>query len=279
MALFISRFANAHLIDAWVRAFEQTRANPFEQAALVAFFEGARTLLERRNTIDDVRREHAWEGAIAGDGRVTHGQQMKLYRATRAFFDEMYTNLSLINGIISRHYSVFETNFSENAPMLTWLARRYPDLQHELFTDLERARLFRAILAHPQQFPPYTWSTATNPSHLTFVVLWGPLGRGKNPVPRGATTSHPGAHLMPGWQFEAPDEVSVSNSLLGVGVEVLSEVYASLSARSPFRRSYSKAEALDVLMPDLDFSHDRRRVTSEVRADDTITSNHHVVIR
>lgn len=278
MGHFISRFANAHLIDAWVRAFEKTRANPFEQASLVAFLEGSRTLLDRRNVIDDVRRRYGWEGAKNGQAPVTHGQQIDLYRATRAFYDDLYTNLSLINGVISRHMTVFGRNFLENAPMLAWLARRYPDLAHEYFAELERARLFRAILAHPQQFPPYTWSTVTNPSHLSFIVLWGPLGRGKNPIPRGATTRHPGSELMPGWQFEAPDEVSVSNSALQVGVHVLSDVLAHLSARSAFIPSLTAAQALERLMPDLDFSYAERNAKSQVRADDAAAPGHHLLI-
>lgn len=81
-------------------------------------------------------------------------------------------------------------------------------------------------------------------------MLYGPLGRGKNPVPRGATTEHALAEKLPDWQFDAPDEVSVTNSLANVAIQVFADVLVQKARSSIFIQARSREEWLISLDPE-----------------------------
>jgi len=62
--------------------------------------------------------------------------------------------LSNLSGFVARNHPVFGVNFSDNSRFLDWAAEQY-DFDEGVALDLSQACLFRAMLAHPQQFPPY----------------------------------------------------------------------------------------------------------------------------
>lgn len=264
MALFITRFANAHLVDAWEEAFRPMPFNRFEGAALQVFLEGYRQLLVTRDAVDELRNQHPWSGKDDPNHTVTHAQQMALYRVTDAYFGDFYGVVSKLSGLVARNSAVFRVNFSDNGPFLRWAEGRV-EPGHRTFQELESARLFRALLAHPQQFPPYTWATVVDSKNLTQVVLWGEKGRGRNPIPRGATTKHVLEHGD--WQFQAPDEVSVTNALGTLAEEILTEILIHYSSRRSFARRLSRSAARDLVHPEIDVSASRRSVGSNIVRD------------
>ena len=178
---------------------------------------------------------------IEGDevARPSTLQQLDLLKRVSEFFDGFYTALSHLSGCVARFSQVFPGgSVSNNGPFLEWLNRLIGDpawkLTHE---ELQRARQFRALVSHPQQFPAYDWGTGTHIDYLNVhVILHGPLGRGKNPTPPGARRDDPFHSELGDWTFEAPDEVSVTNALF-VGVsEIVARILVFLSAQSAFRR-------------------------------------------
>ncbi|WP_146053624.1 hypothetical protein [Microbacterium sp. Ru50] len=258
-ALFITRFINQHSVDGWEEAFSEMPANRFEALAFQTFIEGFRGLIRSRDAVDDVRNAYVWSRRDDPGVAVSNAQQMELFRATEAFFNDLYSAVSKLSGVVARNSAVFQTNFSDNGPFLRWLDDRYPQ-EHGRTAEVEKARLFRAILAHPQQFPPYDWATFVDRKKLTLVVLWGARGRGRNPIPKGATVSH--ALAQGDWQFQAPDEASVTNAVGALAEEILLEMLLAYSKRRALRRPLTSHEARVALAPEVDVSDDQRRVNS-----------------
>ncbi|GHF04700.1 hypothetical protein GCM10011600_01450 [Pseudolysinimonas yzui] len=206
-------------------------------------------LLTMRDRVDEVRDRiprpieevYAWHWP-------TSRQQRELFNVTRDFFEAYYSALSSVSGVIARFVPAFGVNFSDNGPLLKWARAEISELTHDRSTELERARVFRALLAHPQQFPAYDWLTATRDGYeYIHVVLIGPKGRGKNPYPPG-TSSEPFAGHGD-WHFEAPDEVSVSNCLMSLALSVLARVWVAIAHRSHFHRQQTVEYGLRRLNP------------------------------
>jgi len=260
----VTRFLNAHSVDRWQRAFAPVTVNRYQDVTLLALFEGMKTLVIRRDAIDDLRSAIHTSGRPFGFPTAT--AQMELSRVVAAFFDAYYSTVSKLSAVVARFADVFHKNFSDNGPFVSWLVTRY-ELDDEFRDGLESARLFRAILAHPQQFPAHEWATVTDETSggLIRFILKGPHGRGKNPVPAGATDNGEDLALLgEGWHFLAPDEVNVTN-ILGMTSElVLRDVLAAYSERSAFTPTLTRDEALEKLSASgtADLSEDARRVSS-----------------
>lgn len=247
----IQRVLNQRSIDHWQMLLDGVPLNRFERASVRMAMDGFRELLLRRDEVDRVRsriptRQEVGQTYYA----LKTGDQRDLFRALRAFFDEYYSTLSKLSGLVARFSRVFGKNFSDNGPFLAWTKLRY-DLPEGTQDELERGRLFRAILAHPQQFPPYEWATAaTVDFEIVHVVLHGPLGRGRNPVPAGAVTDHVLAEHLSEWQFDSPDEVSVTNALSNLAVHLFAEILEHRTQMSSFVQSRTRDELLARLSPD-----------------------------
>lgn len=247
----ITRYANAASLDIWVDVLESLELNRYEGAALRGYFEEVRRLFRTRDAIDDIRNtmpaspEKAW-----GWQKPTRADQRKLWEATKAFFDNYYAALSALSGVVSRFSDVFaRTAISDNGPFLKWLEASL-GVPHDTYVDLERARLFRSMLAHPQQFPPYDWATACYPSYAqVHIVLFGPAGRGKSPIPRGGTRAHPWLEGLQDWQFVAPDEASITNSFVNASLDVMAKVVSYRTKKSGFTKGLTAEKAKERLSP------------------------------
>ncbi|MBD8205957.1 hypothetical protein IFU08_08095 [Microbacterium sp. CFBP 8790] len=247
----IKRVLNHRLVDTWRIKLDLIPMNRFERVATATSLEGFRHLMSSRDALDIIRDQvpPARDDSTDYYAPLT-GHQRMLFRATKAFFDEFYSAMSSLSGFVARNHSVFGVNFSDNARFLGWATEQY-DLDEGVARELSQARLFRAMLAHPQQFPPYEWATVSIPKYeLLHIVLYGPLGRGQNPVPRGATTDHVLAEKMPDWQFDAPDEVSVTNSLGNVAVQIYADVLMEKARSSSFIQARSREDWLAALAPE-----------------------------
>ncbi|MFD1715216.1 hypothetical protein ACFSBZ_12110 [Amnibacterium flavum] len=254
-------------MDAWDEAFSGLTLNAFERLAVTAGIEEYRRLLRRRDELDALRDPMTRSvGTSFGWQIPTTGQQHDLYDSTKSYFDTFYSSLSHLSSVVARFSSIFQRNFSDNASLIKWIPKRWPSFSHGAIQDLERARLFRALLNHPQQFPVHNWNTACFPGNEhVHVVLFGPKGRGKNPIPRGAETDHPLADVMPDWQFDAPDEVSVTNSVGNLAIQILTDVIEGLTQRSSFHANTSQVQVFRKLVPEtIDQSAASRAIRSEI---------------
>lgn len=262
----ISRYANAKALDVWVRELRPLKMNRYERLAVQAFLEESRRLLRARDAIDKIRDTlPSSPGTHSGWQYPNSQEQRDLYDATKQYFDAYYSALSALSGVVARFNRVFHVNYSDNGPFVNWLGTRFEGLRHNALADLERARLFRALLIHPQQFPVFNWATACYLTYAqTHIVLYGPKGRGKNPTPLGATRQHEYLEGLDDWQFDAPDEISITNSFFGAGIQIYSDIISVLSHESPFLRQLSREEASARLLPmDVDVSEANRSAISE----------------
>jgi hypothetical protein len=246
----IRRVLNHRLVDAWRIKLDGIPMNRFERSAAATSIDGFRHLMSNRDALDAIRDQVPPARNSTDFYAPLSGHQRNLFRATKTFFDEFYSTMSGLSGFVARNHSVFRVNFSDNSRFLDWATDRY-DIDKSVVLDLSQARLFRAMLAHPQQFPPYEWATVSIPRYeLIHIVLYGPFGRGKNPVPQGAITDHALADKMPDWQFDAPDEVSVTNSLGNIAVQIYADVLMEKAQSSSFVRARTREECLLALTPE-----------------------------
>jgi len=247
--VLISRIVNERTVDIWQLEMARLKFNRFEEIAIQNTLEACRHLFARRDALDALRSEIAPSPNPEWSTGPTDHQQTELHRLTVSYFDTYYSTLSQFSSLVARFSGVFDRNFADNGPFLKWAVARF-EIQRPLQDELEKSRLFRAILAHPQQFPPYDWATTAFDSYPGIhIVLWGPLGRGAKPIPEGARTDHPLAVQFPEWQFDAPDEVSATNSLLSLGTYILSDILAANASASPFAHSLTVEQARARIIP------------------------------
>jgi hypothetical protein len=267
----ITRYANAPALDVWVEEMKQVPVNPYQALALRTFFEEMRRLIRARDGIDAVRSGLPRSaGTIFGWQLPTSRNQRELYEATKRFFDNYYSTLSALSGVVGRFGDVFNrVTFNENARLVLWLGRTY-QLRHNTLDDLERARRFRAMLAHPQQFPPLDWATACYFGYeQVHIVLFGVSGRGKNPTPVGATTRHEWLADLGAWQFDAPDEITVTNSVGNGAFEIFADILVALTERSAFAKALTREEVSRKLIPShIDVGVGSRSAPSAYEVDD-----------
>lgn len=265
----IRRVANERAIDIFQRQLGTLPMNRYESTAFTTAIDGLRTLLSARDRLDELRDKIPQVNVeLSTSYKLRTGDQRELFRLTSSFFADFYSAVSAISGVVARFSTTFKVNYSDNGPFLRW-AHESLDLPGAVFEELDRARQFRALLSHPQQFPPYEWATVTTARDpLIHITLYGPFGRGKNPVPAGATTDHPHADRMPDWQFGAPDEVSVANCVCSLAGTIFAEILVARSTSSSFVRPVRRDEALARVMPlEADFGWEARQSRSWFNTD------------
>lgn len=253
-------FVNNLTVDRWERLLGQLELNWYQGKALQGFYESCRELMWRRDEVDAFR--------MLTTVHVYDRDQTTLHRTTKAYFDTYYTALSYLSGVIARFQTVFIGNFTENAPLLKWAATRYPEVGLKDHDLLEEARLFRALLSHPQQFSVMDWASADYLDVDNFrIVLHGPSGRGKNPIPPGARTEGTVLRATSDWAFEAPADYRVTNAFFVLAEEVIADLYSKLAPRSSFKPDVTIAAARELLIPPLDeMKSENRRVESTMRS-------------
>lgn len=235
-------------------ALTQLNLNKYEALALRGAIEAIENLMQCRDELDVFR--HTFE--INPDSKLLHpnpDQRRRLYDLTKAYFDSYYSTMSNVSSVIARFSSVFEgKTFNAVAPFVKWIELKSRDAEngHESVAELEQARLFRALLSHPQQFPPADWSTSAISGYreLPYVVVFGPESRNKS-IPPGATR---GSAIVESrgvdadWSFDAPDEVSVTNCVANVFANCMVDIFSAKLPDSPFRKPASQRMTAAVLV-------------------------------
>lgn len=226
-------FGDAHL-QRWRGAFEDARVNPFQARALGGFFGEVGFLIEARDALDEFR--DTMPRSQIGRDAPNERQRERLYFLTKSFFDTYYSALSHLSSVLVRFSSIFgELRLTENRRLVLWLGGNLELVHHDVLVDVERSRLFRAVVNHPQQFPVVDWHTATdNENTNAHVVLHGPASR-SGKIPPGATRHHPYVGEMYDWTMRAPDEVSATNSFAIAASECLFKILDSVLPGQSFR--------------------------------------------
>ncbi len=250
-------------VDRWREAVSTFRSNRYQARALQGFLEEAEYLVETCEALDKFRE--TLPTSETGQQLPSESQRLALYKLTKSYFDKFYGCLSHLASVIVRHADVFgQVSLSENRAVVRWLGANCPSCGHNGQAELERARLFRAIVNHPQQFPTFDWITATAPDHgPAHVVLHGPASR-SGKIPPGSTRGSPIVGGPVDWAMEAPDEVSVTNSLFSAAGDCLRKVAEAHMAGTAFRSKESReAAAISALFPEVPAAEKRIRVTPE----------------
>lgn len=229
----IQRKINSDVLGYLMAKAQATRPNRYQSLALLGFEEAFQRLLERRDAIDEIRMTFSVQ-SLAERAELSDAEQKRLYERTEQFFQAFYTALSQLNSVVVRHSDVFgQLNLRSQKQFVEWVSAVSGEEDHEVRTGLERSRLFRAMLDHPEDFPPYTWATQNSFDNLLFhVLLHGPATR-SGTIPRGATREH--YRQVDAWHFAAPDEVSVTNNLGKVALRCIALMYDSKAPGQAFR--------------------------------------------
>ncbi|MCM3696897.1 hypothetical protein [Microbacterium oleivorans] len=255
----ITRYINKRVLDVWEGALGRLSVNQYESAAITRALESMEHLIDCRDAVDSARDAVR---RADDDSKLTYNptqyQQKQLFRVVSTFYDAFYSTVSAWSGVVSRFSDVFARTFPNNTAFLKWFDTTYPE-QHDASLELERARAFRAMLAHPQSFPPYSFATrATQWDGGLAVVVHGPYARGQQKIPGGAQDAHPMLGTTGGWEFEAPDEVSVANCVSILAEGVLAAILSSRTAKSAFAKPITFDEAIELLEGDMDVSASAR---------------------
>jgi hypothetical protein len=241
-------------ISHWETAFAAMEFNRYEAQTLRGFFEEMHHLTERRDDIDELRFS-CDVGPESGMRIPDNNQKRMLYSRTKVYFDTYYGALSHLSSVVARFSRVFGgIAISDNGPFLNWLRDfcesfgPYDQLGHLSAAELEKGRLFRALLNHPQQFPVLDWSTETRPGYeVLHLVLHGPESR-NGKIPRGSTRDWLHGQVDADWRMEAPDEVSLTNCLANGAMMCLAAIYAARAPGSTFRPAESRmSDALRII--------------------------------
>lgn len=133
-----------------------------EAGALRGAFEAFENLISCRDELGAFRQDIPIN-IPSSMPHPTADQRRRLYNFTKAFFDSCYTTILHLLSVTARFSGVFgQVSLAEIAPFIKTLEEATWGLIHHLgIAELEQARLFRAILNHPQQFPVIDWSTQT----------------------------------------------------------------------------------------------------------------------
>ncbi|MFK0007017.1 hypothetical protein ACIQTZ_08185 [Paenarthrobacter sp. NPDC090520] len=242
-------------IEAWTSTLEKLSFNRYEGQALRGFLEEMEHLIDRRDDIDRLRAEFS-TSPVTGRLQPDLKQRRRLYSLTKVYFDTYYGALSHLSSVVGRFSKVFGgVAHTDNKSFLVWLRKYHAGLSPELnaggvaFNELEAARLFRALLNHPQQFSPPDWSTETRPTYdVVHIVMHGAQSR-SGKIPPGSTRKNIPAIMNADWRMDAPDEVSVTNCLANASIPIISQVLAQRGPGAAFVRSDTRqAKAVKVVM-------------------------------
>ncbi|MGV8851474.1 MAG: hypothetical protein ACOH1M_02760 [Rhodoglobus sp.] len=235
-------------------ASQQLDLNMYESAALRGAIEALEDLANCRDEVES----HRDQFSVNRDSKLLHPTQpqgRKLYSLTRVYFDTYYSTVSNILSVIARFSSVFGgRTFNELAPFIKWLDKSWGETPsgHDAVAELEQARLFRALVNHPQQFPVTNWHTfaAAGYRERPYITVFGPESRTQK-IPPGATRTsvliQSGA-LDADWSFDAPDEVRITNCVANLLADCLRDILSTRLPASAFRSYDRQREAADILI-------------------------------
>jgi|GEM_PF-6667601 len=249
-----------HIVDhatihSWSEAFEKLTFNRYEGQALRGFLEEMEHLIERRDDVDQLRSSFD-PSPITGRPSPDAAQRRRLYSQTKMYFDTYYGALSHLSSVVGRFSKVFGgVAHTDNKSFLEWIKKYHAARSGQqvagriAFHDLESARLFRALLNHPQQFSPPDWSTEIGRSYtVVHIVMHGAQSRSGR-IPPGSTRNNIPSVMNADWRMDAPDEVSVTNSLTNAAMPIISAVLAQRRPDAAFVRSdIRQADALKTVM-------------------------------
>ncbi len=220
-------------------AFRTLTLNRYEGLAVQGLIEALRHLIARQQAMDECRRKFGV--SKTGHEQPTPSQQQELFDLTKMYFESYYSAMGHVLSVVARFSGVFgQVTYTEITPFLKWLSKRSPYMSHGEFEELERARLFRAIIGHPQQFPAVDWATSVDVGtrEHTYITLFGPESR-KGVIPPGSTRSDPLA-AAGDWVMNPPDELSVLNCVGSAVMFVAIEVLIARTVGSSFKPAESR---------------------------------------
>lgn len=245
----IEIIADHSMVEGWNDAFARLTVNRYEGQALRGFLEEMGHLIDRRDDVDQLRSNFDVDSATHRQ-RPNAEQRRRLYALTKGYFDTYYGTLSHLSSVVGRFSGVFGgIAHTENKPFLVWLRRYHGALPSGrnagefAFDELESARLFRAVLNHPQQFSPPDWSTETRPGYdVVHLVMHGAQSR-SGKIPLGSSRDNIPPHMEADWRMDAPDEVSVTNCLTNASMPILSAILTRRAPDAAFVRSDTREAA------------------------------------
>lgn len=209
--------------------------DPREVATIRGLGEQLERVIRARDSIGALRASMIRQDVPWGGEQPSEREQEGLFSATYRYFDRAYVALSHMHSVVSRFSTVFNVRPSvENRALLEWMAGASPSLSHEEIAELERARLFRAMLVHSDQFAPYGWLAHSNSRfELVHIALYGhddEPGR-----PDGSMRMPPAYRGRGDWLFEAPDEIATTNAVFSGALDILSRIAARRTPGAAFR--------------------------------------------
>lgn len=220
-------------IEYWGELVDGSKLNRYEGLALRGLLGELRRLTEVRDTLDELRDQFGLSDW--GLATPTERQREQLHDRTRNFFGAYYGAMSHLNGVVARHSSIFgRVNFTDVGPFLRWMQRSLPALEHKVVAEMETARLFRALLDHPAQFPVYDWGTHVSNDRRTVLVVYFGLNSRSGKAPAGASSRSYFDHPNSDWHFLAPDEVSVTNCVTKLAALIIGRVVEARHGGSSF---------------------------------------------
>lgn len=189
----------------WIHEFEHWNTTEKQRQAVTALSEAFHQLLKKRDQVQTARGLFGAVSIYSPLSGPTQQQQQDLFYATQEFFSSYYVAVSAFSALIKRHWDVFgDSPNNSNSKFLKWWK------SHGLFMDdahpiLESARGFRAMLSHPESYPPHEWHTANDEGLIKIVLAGAPSGQDK--IPDGTERRDDM------WVFLAPDEDLVTSAL------------------------------------------------------------------
>lgn len=174
-------------------------------------------LTMKRDRIDDLRMK--FERDSFGRDVPNEAQIAELYELTQAFFQGFYAAMGALHSF-TRHFRTWQVVEQHQPPergverFIKWLSNVH-GVSGAVIEELLRAREMRTLFDHPDQ-RPFDWGSIHDQYGLVVLCLFGQRGRS------GATPDY--AQDLPAapgeWQVLAPSEVSVTNCLATVLLEI-----------------------------------------------------------
>lgn len=223
----IVNYLNLEMIQHWGSLVDECALNHWEGKALRSLLGDLRRLVEVRDSLDELRA--TFKPSKAGRSHPNGRQREELHDRTRTFMGAYYGAMSHLNAVVARHSAIFgRVKFTDVGPFIRWIPSNLAAIEHELVAELESARLFRALIEHPAQFPANDWGTfTTEERQIVTVMFWGtnsPAGK----APAGsAQRPAPIDHEPSDWHFAAPDELSLTNCVAHVAASLLARIVAA----------------------------------------------------
>lgn len=243
----ITRVFDEEALGRLKQGFAGLRLNKYEAGAARNLVESLDDLILHQRAMDDLRGTFRRHGHYRNPA-PTDAQRRQLYNLTKTYFDHVYSCLGQVLSLVARFSKVFgQVNYSDIAPFIRWLERN-EWLRHDAIEELERARLYRAVLNHPQQFPVVNWHTRIEVGYreLAFVVLYGAESR-SGKIPPGATRDDPilASGVVEGdWTLDPPDDLSVLNIVANVAGTALAHIVIARGSGSAFQSAESRRDAV-----------------------------------